>query len=329
MKKHRHKHKHKHKQKIKKEYLIVAGALIFSVIAGVLLSLAFNRRVDRTVSEADYTPPSGDTQIVRDGVTYVRDGSIRAYLFLGVDDVGKSYENYGRGGRTDTVLLLAKNGSDLRILEISRDTMTEVDTYDTAGDYLSTGVMQINMQYSFGNSPRRSAYLTKRTVSALLCGLEINGAVSLDMSGIAPIVDGLGGIDVKMEEDCSYIDPSYVKDAVIHMDGTAARIFISWRDTSVGANDARMSRHTWFIRQMLTNFKGQDLTGLLDIADPYVNTDLTGDEMKDLLECDLTETVRLPGETRRTSVHDEFYVDEDGMQEIIIHLFCKPDGRAS
>ena len=319
----------KHKHKIKKEYLIVAGALIFSVLAGALLSFSFSRKVERTVSDASYTPPSEDGTIIRDGVTYKRDGSIRAYLFLGVDDVGRSYENYGRGGRTDTILLLAKKGSDLRILEISRDTMTEVDTYDTAGDYLSTGVMQINMQYSFGNNPRRSAYLTKRTVSALLDGIEINGAVALDMSGIAPIVDALGGIDVRMEEDCSYIDPSYVKDAVIHMNGGTAENFIRWRDRSVGANDARMSRHTWFVRQMLSGIKGQDLTGLSEIADPYMNTDLTADEMKDLLECDLAETVRLPGETRRTSVHDEFYVDEDGMRDILIRLFCKRTDRAS
>ena len=316
------------KHKIKKEYLIVGGAVVLSVLIGALLSFIFSRRVERTVSEASYTPPSDNTTITRDGVTYKRDGSVRAYLFLGVDDVGLSYEDYGRGGRTDTIMLFAKDGSELRILEISRDTMTEVDTYDTAGDYLSTGAMQINMQYSFGNSPSRSAYLTKRAVSSLLGGIEINGAVALDMSGIAPIVDSLGGIDVLMEEDCSYIDTSYVAGAEIHMDGEEAESFIRWRDkSSVGQNDARMSRHNWFIRQMLTKVKGQDLTGFFSIADPYINTDLTADEINDLFECDLADTVRVPGESRRTSVHDEFYVDEDALQVILIDLFYRRSDR--
>ena len=316
------------KHKIKKEYLIVGGAVVLSVLIGALLSFIFSRRVERTVSEASYTPPSDNTTITRDGVTYKRDGSVRAYLFLGVDDVGLSYEDYGRGGRTDTIMLFAKDGSELRILEISRDTMTEVDTYDTAGDYLSTGVMQINMQYSFGNSPRRSAYLTKRAVSALLGGIEINGAVALDMSGIAPIVNALGGVDVRMEEARTYIDPAYTLGAVIHMGGGEAETFIRWRDkSSVGQNDARMSRDGWFMRQMLESIKGQDLSFYLDIADPYINTDLTADEINDLFECDLADTVRVPGESRRTSVHDEFYVDEDALQVILIDLFYRRSDR--
>ena len=308
--------------------MIVVIALVFSIAAGALLSFIFGRRVERTVSDATYTPPEERSTVELDGVTYVRDRSVRAYLFLGVDDVGVSYDEYGRGGRTDTILLLVKDGGKMRILEISRDTMTEVDTYDVAGDYLSTGVMQINMQYSFGDSPRRSAFLTKRAVSSLLGDVEINGAVSLDMSGISPIVNALGGIDVIMEEDCTYINPDYAEGAAVHMDGGEAENFIRWRDKSVGANDVRMSRHSWFIRQMLESFRGRDITSLLDVADPYVNTDLRTDEMKSLFETELTSTVRLPGESRRGAIHDEFYVDEDELEKVVVDLFYKrADGK--
>nr|MCR4804797.1 LCP family protein [Clostridia bacterium] len=216
-------------------------------------------------------------------------------------------------------------GDDLRILEISRDTMTEVDTYSPNGDYLSTGVMQINMQYSFGDSPRRSAYLTKKTVSRLLRGIDISGAVSLDMSGITPVVNALGGIDVRMEEDCSYIDPEYTEGAEVHLDGADAEYFIRWRDkASVGSNDTRMGRHAWFIRQMLTQSDEADFNRLLNAADPYVNTDMTAEEMKALYECEFAETIRLPGESTRGPIHDEFYVDEDALEEVLIRLFYRP-----
>lgn len=305
-----------------RKILLTVIALILSVAAFFGLKYVYNKRVQRTVAEADYTPEADNDFIRRDGVTYKRDGSVKSYLFLGVDDVGRSYENYGRGGRTDTILLLILDGGDLRILEISRDTMTEVDTYDTKGNYLSSGVMQINMQYSFGESPRRSAYLTKNTVSELLGGVYIAGAMALDMSGIEPIVEALGGIDVKMEEDCTYIDARYTLGAQIHMNGDEAGYFIRWRDKSeAGSNDDRMSRHTWFIRQMLTQGEKKTLSEFLDAADEYLNTDMTGDEIKSLYDSELVETVRLPGETRRGEIHDEFYVDEEQLLDTVLRLF--------
>ena len=271
--------------KNKKAILLVAACAALSAVAGVLLSMQFNRKVERTVSEASQISVP-DATVEKDGVVYEPDSGVRAYLFLGVDDEGLDRTSYGKGGRTDTILLLVRRDEELRILEISRDTMTEVDTYDAAGDYLSTGVMQLNMQYSFGDSPRRSAHLTKRAVSNLLKGAEIDGAIALDMSGIAPIVDALGGITVRMEADCSYIDPTYIENAEIHMDGQAAERFIRWRDTSVsGSNDARMSRHTWFIRQMLAQSGQKEITALLKVSEPFLNTDMTAEELKSLYDC--------------------------------------------
>lgn len=315
------------RKKTKRRLLLVGAALlVFALLVAGMVRL-FNQKVDRTVSAANYRATAEDLSITKDGIRYVPDSSLRTYLFLGVDDVGLNYENYGRGGRTDTILLLVKSGKELRILEISRDTMTEVDTYDTAGDYLSTGVMQLNMQYSYGDSPRRSAYLTKRAVSALLGGVSIHGAVSLTMSGIAPIVDAMGGIDVRMEEDCTYIDPAYKLDTEVRMDGAAAEHFIRWRDkTLTGGNDARMSRHTWFIRQMLSQASESSLTNLLKAADPYLNTDLTAEEIHALYDCELVESIRLPGESRRGVLHDEFYVDEEALQNVLINLLYVPAG---
>ena len=310
--------------KNKRALLLAAACLLVSAGIGVGLFSVYNQRIAKTVSNTAPAETAETRTIIHNGDSYRPDESVRSYLFLGVDDVGLSYEDYGRGGRTDTLLLLVKKNDTICILEISRDTMTEVDTYDPAGDYLSSGVMQINMQYSYGDSPRRSAWLTKRTVSELLGGININGVAALDMSGIAPIVDTLGGITVRMEKDCSYIDPEYTADAEIHMDGAAAEHFIRWRDTSVsGSNDTRMSRHTWFIRQMLTQANGESLTALLNAADPYLHTDMTAEEISALYECELAETIRLPGETRRGTLHDEFYVDEDALQELLLKLFYR------
>ena len=313
---------------MKKTTVWVIVCLIIASVSIIVFTKILNKRIEETVANADQTREVRNNTIEKDGVVYRPDSSVRAYLFLGVDDVGLNYEAYGRGGRTDTLLLFVKKGDELRILEISRDTMTEVDTYDAAGDYLSSGVMQINMQYSFGDSPRRSAYLTKKTVSALLGGVTISGSIALDMSGIAPVVDALGGITVNMEQDCTYIDPGYTKDAEIHMDGKTAERFVRWRDSSMtGSNDARMGRQSWFVRQMLTQADSAGVSLLLDAAEPYLNTDMTAEELQSLLDCTLEESIRVPGETRAGELHEEFYVDNEALQALLLRLFYTPAGR--
>lgn len=315
--------------KRRKAILLTAVCVLASAVIGVMLSVQFDKKIERAVSAAAEAEKAADDAVVRDGVIYRPNTAIKSYLFLGVDDADLDRESYGGGGRADTVLLLVRNGGELRILEISRDTMTEVDTYDADGQPLSSGVMQINMQYSFGDSPRRSIYLMKRTVSELLGDIDIHGAVALNMSGIGPIVDALGGIAVRMEEDCSYIDPEYTRDAEVYMDGSEAERFIRWRDPTVsGSNDARMSRHSWFIRQMLGQADSASVAALLSAAEPYWNTDMTADEIRALYDCELAETVRVPGETRAGALHDEFYVDQEALQDILLRLFYSPVGKA-
>ena len=309
----------------KKKIILVVLALVVFIIAVAILFRIYNHRVEKTLAAVSYTDEAEDTAASVDGIAYERDSSIKSYLFLGVDDAGLDYSTFGGGGRTDTIMLLVKNGEEIRILEISRDTMTEVDIYDAKGRYMSSGVMQINMQYAYGDSPRRSAYLTKQTVSELLGGINISGAIALNMSGIAPIVDAMGGVDVRMEEDCSYINPDYTLGAEVHMDGAQAERFIRWRDTSEsGSNEGRMSRHTWFVRQMLQQADEDTVSTLLEVADPYLNTDLTVDELMSLYECHLVETFRLPGESREGDLHDEFYVDEEALRELELKLFYTP-----
>ena len=48
---------------------------------------------------------------------------------------------------------------------------------------------------------------------------------------------------------------------------------------------------------------------------------MTGDEIKSLYDSELVETVRLPGETRRGEIHDEFYVDEEQLLDTVLRLF--------
>ena len=142
--------------------------VIAAAIAGVLLARAYHRRtVLPELPEETYVPLN---TIEVDGTRYRKKTGLKTTLFLGVDSTftDMTTEGYADGGRTDTLILMIQEGDSMTLLEISRDTMTEVDVYDGDGNLLNRTQMQINMQYAYGDSPRRSAYLTRRTVSELL-----------------------------------------------------------------------------------------------------------------------------------------------------------------
>ena len=78
------------------------------------------------------------------------------------------------------------------MVSVSRDTMTDVRIYDESGEYLATEHAQIALQYAYGTSAKRSIQMTKEAVSNLLYEVPIRSYVSLNVEGIAPIVDAMG-----------------------------------------------------------------------------------------------------------------------------------------
>ena len=75
-----------------------------------------------------------------------------------------------KGGQSDALILLSTNKEDktTTLLEISRDSMTDVKTYDLNGEYLGKERAQITIQYAYGDGEQRSCQLTKEAVSNLL-----------------------------------------------------------------------------------------------------------------------------------------------------------------
>lgn len=273
-----------------------------------------------------------DDTIVFDGSTYRRNREREAYLFLGVDPAASvtASEAVGNGGRTDTLVLFVVDqaAKTVQMLEISRDTMVNVDVYDQQNSLVYSGPMQINMQYAFGNHPRQSCYLTRDKVSNLLYGLKLNGYLALTMDGIPAVVDRLGGVPLTMEADCTDIDPAYRKGASVTLDGAAAEKFVRYRQLEgSGGNQSRMERQDWFFRAFLSRVRALReqvaVSELLELADRYLETNLRAKTLTQISEYTMLESLQLPG-TVRDGIHDEFYVDEAALQRQVIDLFYVP-----
>ncbi|WP_026524037.1 LCP family protein [Butyrivibrio sp. MB2005] len=345
----------------KREVLVLAiifvCVILFTGIGGFLISERRNNNVVRksdsavaepadkneeddagTTDEKDesdvkpevYTRDSFDGSIIYQGKRYEKNTAIDTVLFLGIDNSNQSREgvDLAEGGRSDTIILFAIDNENKIIapLEINRDSMVDVDIYDNDGNYLAQGFEQLTMQYSYGKSAREACNLTKNKISDLLCRTRIDGVISLTVDGIKPIVDQIGGVDLKLETDETQLDPSYCKGAFVHLDGASARDFVHIRDAEVrGSNIERMSRQTQFMLAMFQKIRmqgGSVIEEMEDAAGDNLYEDVNADILTHFTDYEYSEEIlMLPGENKTDGIHDEFYIDENKLTEMILKLF--------
>ena len=227
------------------------------------------------------------------------------------------------------VISMDKSNETARVLQVSRDTMTDVDLFDVSGKYYTTVQAQIATQYAYGNGVQSSCFATKKTVSELLYDLPIDGYLSLNLSAISILNDAVGGVTVTVPEDYTDIDPAFTAGTTLTLNGEQAEKYVRKRDITVlGSNNGRMQRQMQYIPALIQSIRkkvgsGGDYYKMLEpILEPYMATDLSADQINQLGRYEFLEdeTEYLQGEMKQGE-HDEFYVDEENLQEILIKMF--------
>ena len=202
----------------------------------------------------------GGSQITWQGKEYTYNQNIRNILFIGVDKKEEmQIQDYaGRGGQADCLILLSLNTKDktATMLNISRDSMVNLDIYDMSGDFLAEERGQIALQYAYGDGEKRSCWLQKKAVTELLHDIPINSFIALNIDGISTIADVLGGVELTVPEDYTAIDPSFVKGETIVLKGDKAERYVRYRDINeFGSNNGRMERQNQFLRALVSLLK--------------------------------------------------------------------------
>ncbi|MEI2718881.1 MAG: LCP family protein [Gemmatimonadales bacterium] len=86
---------------------------------------------------------------------------------------------------------------------------------------------QISLQHGFGDGGEQSARLTADAVSKLFGGMPVDFYIALDMDAISTLNDALGGVEVKVEDDFSALDPAMAQGSTIRLTGTSRRSTLS------------------------------------------------------------------------------------------------------
>lgn len=327
----------KRKKRLNKKQLAVLIAVVCCVVlaAGYVVYQELQQRQQVIRSNGNIQEAESKNMITYKGKKYKYNDNLKNILFLGVDkkEAVQIQEYAGRNGQSDCIILLMMDQKEktTQLLQISRDSMVSLDIYSVSGERLTKMQGQIALQYAYGDGEKKSCRLTKAAVENLLFGMKIDGYISLNIDGISSVVDALGGLEVTLDEDAVEVDPSYLKGSVIHLNGEQAERFVRYRDLSVtGSNNSRMDRQVQFLRALFSKVKseaGADSAvydTLIDSASPYMVSDLTAEEMKALADYKMTDSIeKVPGEVQAGEEHDEYMVDDEKLQELLIKMFYK------
>ncbi|WP_434752504.1 LCP family protein [Paenibacillus amylolyticus] len=227
-------------------------------------------------------------------------------LILGVD------ERPNDRGRSDTMIVLSVNPGKKKVLmfNVPRDTRTEIVGRNTED--------KINHAYAFGGVDMSLA-----TVEQFL-GIPIHYYMKVDMEGFSKIIDLVGGVNVNNPFAFEYEGKRY-EQGNIHLDGVAALGFSRMRYDDPKGDMGRNDRQREVLKQMLKNTMQFSsvihLQNMLDELGTHVRTDLTFDEMKELIldyRSDLEEidTVEIKGKGKKINGIYYFIVDQQEKDRI-------------
>jgi LCP family protein required for cell wall assembly len=273
------------------------------------------------------------------GETYRYNDEIVNILFLGVDssgDVSGESDSGENAGQADTIFLLALDNKNktVNVIQINRDTMTDISIFGTDGAYLGKSKEQLALSFAYGDGAQQSANLTVEAVSNLLYGLPMNGYCVLNTSAIPVISDLVGGVEVTLLDDFTSYDPSYTKGTNVVLSGDMTEVYLRSRmSVGDGTNENRMARQKQYLMALASKLFASiksDVTlpvTIYNAAASYMVTDLTVNEVSYMatqisgytFSEDFIHTIE--GTAVEKDPYMEFTVDERSLYELLLDVF--------
>lgn len=318
------------------KFIAILAIVCVILLCGVGYTILNGKNKDETrdvpASSTDNEEKSSDT-IVVDGREYRLNTNIQTVLFMGIDKNAKSDmgDRTGENGQSDSLnlLIVDRETKKAQILQISRDSMVDIDIYSASGEKMISEPGQIALQYAYGDGEEESCRLTAGKVSELLYGVSVDSYLSLTMEGMVKAADAIGGVTLTVPEDYTWIDPAFSKGTTLTMDGEMVEKYVRSRDTEVlDSNVQRMERQSQFMGALIEKLQSVKETSnylsLYQQMEPYMVTNMTADEMKSLSEYDIdTNMLDVPGEVILKDGHAQFIVDNEALRKIILKTFYK------
>lgn len=267
---------------------------------------------------------------------------LQTILLIGTDNQDAyeertdGFPDYYSYTQADFLMLLALDpeANEAQIIQLNRDTMTDVPWLDIFGKYGGTEYKQLCLAFNYGDGGATSCRNTMDAVSRLLFDAPIQSYIQVPVSVIPVLNDLVGGVPVTMTEDLTILDPSFVKGTTIRLNGSQAEKYVRARmELEDDTNIARMNRQRQYLdsfqkcaREAL-NTDSEFVVKLLEKLGEYMQTDLTGQQLSDLItrldKSDISPIRSPEGKLEEGEEYYEFYVDEDSLWELVKSAYCE------
>jgi LCP family protein required for cell wall assembly len=272
-------------------------------------------------------------------VHYRYNDEMLTFLFMGIDKkkgTVKEAKNGIDGGQSDAMFLMALNPKtkEATLININRDTMTDIDVYTETGVFLATMKRQITLQHGYGDGKEISCERSVSAVSKLFYNLPIHGYCAINLEAVPKINDAVGGVDVVALEDVKEGSKTIFKEGQkVHLSGKFATLYVQSRDDSFGSAGRRAERQKQYVVAYADAARAamkKNVTVLVDLfktISKYMVTDITVDEVSYFstqvadYKFDGSRMYSLQGETKMGEEHEEFYADEKALFELILKVY--------
>ncbi|MEE1312128.1 MAG: LCP family protein [Lachnospiraceae bacterium] len=337
----------KKKIKLWKKILIIVILLLVLCMAAAAVLFASGKsslfqdlvNMENAIDGAQ-TEENGDL-VIYNGEKYRYNKNVTSILCMGIDneEIADDETLKEKGaGQADTIFLLVIDTEKKKttILNISRDSIVDVNAYDENMNYQGIKNEQICLAYAYGDGKEKSCENMITSVKRLLYGMPIDSYISMNLSGINVLNDAVGGVNVTVLEDLSKTDPELTEGANVTLIGPQAETYVRYRDvysSNIATNNNRMARQrqyvSAFISKVLSESK-QDITlpiDLYQLVSEYSVTNIKGSEMAALAsmatDCGVldSEIITVPGTVTKKNGFANYNVDDKALFKIILDVF--------
>ena len=340
----RHHHRKSRHQRKKQKMLILglATAVIFVGLAATVVINKLKEQKNYHVTGANSVDVGAGYRYTEyNGKKYQYNNRVTTLLYDGLDsfDELKQTATYGDKARADSIMLIVLDevSKKMSVVAINRDTMTEVHRFSRKGDDLGVYVTHLGYAYTNGDGGEASCENLKTAVSTLFNNLPIDGYMVSNQTSIVMINDLVGGVTVTVpNDDLAAKYPELTTGNVVTLDESNVRAYVQQRDTDVDfSNEGRIERQKSFVLSFMDEFgtmvkeDASSVWDSLEACSDWMQTDITKNKYLSLADAFSNTNLTpdsyyiLEGEDQLGELHDEFYYDEDALQELIIKLFYR------
>ena len=253
--------------------------------------------------------------------------------FLGFDREGPTSAP-GDAGQADAVIVAALNleFNQIKLISIPRESMVDVRVNPQGDGHAETQTMALCLAYAFGDGGASSCENTIRSVSDALYGMPVCAYLALDLGGIVPLNDAVGGVPVRALETIP--ETGIVEGGETLLLGQDARSYVQWRNEAVLESPLqRQARQTQYVKAYaarLLERTAQDpgtIPAVYEAVTKHAVTDLSASELAYLAFALAStgtahlKTTTLSGEMRHGESYGEFHFDQASVYETVLDTY--------